>query len=86
MSKCIRYYENESKTEQLALSDNGKWYSRIYANGTYGLAWTKWREMGELDDITHDNGIIIFIFGYNTIKLPYISGHNSKAPTRFRLP
>ena len=28
MSKCLRWYRNKDNTSQLALSENGNWYTR----------------------------------------------------------
>lgn len=86
MSKCVRWYRNSTNTTQLALSENGEWFSRSYVDGVYGPAWTKWRNMKKLERIIRDNGEMRFIFEYDFLTMDYISEHNSKSPNKFRLP
>ena len=86
MSKCVRYYRNSTNTSQLALSENGEWYTRSYVDGYYGKAWTKWRSMRKLENLYHKEGRIYFIFEYDYADYEYISEHNSKEKNKFRLP
>lgn len=86
MSKCVRWYRNQDNTSQLALSEEGIWYSRSFADTYYGKVWTKWRNMKKLEKVYHKEGRIYFIFEIDYTDYEYIPEHNSKAPNKFRLP
>ena len=86
MSKCLRWYRNKDNTSQLALSENGNWYTRSYTDGYYGKAWTKWRCLKKLEKVYHKEDSIYFIFEYDYTSYEYLPEHNSKSPTKFRLP
>lgn len=97
MSKVSKLYTGNDtfgKNIELALSENGNWYYRVYQFNGYSNAWTKWdlykeeiihkkshtnQYDGSVTEIPDEDQHLLVQWGFNYLRL--ISGE-----VRYRLP